>query len=101
MTRTARGFFAGFLDRLQVPQSVVQIIIAVLVGLASGVGVWIFKGLIELAQRLAFGDEGWEGHGTAFVLRTPVFALGAALRAHADFTRCACCPRRRSPARSG
>ena len=58
MTRTARGFFVGFLDRLQVPQSVVQIIIAVLVGLASGVGVWIFKGLIELAQRLAFGALG-------------------------------------------
>ncbi len=58
MTRTARSFFAGFLDRLQVPQSVVQIIIAVLVGLASGVGVWIFKGLIELAQRLAFGALG-------------------------------------------
>lgn len=56
--RTSRRFFAGFLDRLQVPQSVVQIIIAVLVGLAGGIGVWIFKALIELAQRLAFGALG-------------------------------------------
>lgn len=51
---------AGFLDRLPVPQSVIQITIAVLVGLASGVGVWIFKALIELAHSLAFGSlAGW------------------------------------------
>lgn len=60
--RTTRSFLSGFLDRLQAPQSVVQIIIAVLVGLASGVGIWIFKALIELAQRAAFDAlGGWLG----------------------------------------
>lgn len=62
MTRTTRRILSGLLDRLQVPQAVVQIVIAVLVGLASGVGIWVFQALIALAQRVAFGAfGGWLG----------------------------------------
>lgn len=62
MTPPNRRFFTGLPNRLPVPQSVVQIVVAVLVGLASGVGIWIFKMMIEWAQRLAFGTlGGWLG----------------------------------------
>lgn len=61
MAQTMRQRLAGFIDRLPVPQSVIQITIAVLVGLASGVGVWVFKALIELVQGLAFGSLAGSG----------------------------------------
>lgn len=74
LTQFRRHFYAGMCDRLQVPQPVVHIVVAVLVGLASGVGVWIFKLMIELAQRLAFGTlGGWLGqYGSWTVALIPI-----------------------------
>ena len=50
--------FARWLDRLQPSESTVLVGAAVLVGLASGAGVWVFKRLIDLAHLIAFDRLG-------------------------------------------
>lgn len=52
------SIIARWLDRYQPPGSVVLGLAAVLVGLTSGIGVWVFKRLIELFHELAFGQLG-------------------------------------------
>lgn len=52
------GAIAGWLDRYQPPGSVVLGLAAVLVGLTSAIGIWVFKRLIELFRELAFGQLG-------------------------------------------
>lgn len=47
-----------WLERLQSSESVIQGGIALVVGLASGVGVWLFKLLIDLANQFMFGKLG-------------------------------------------
>ena len=47
-----------WLDRLQPSESVVLGGAALLVGLTSGVGVWLFKRLIDLAHLVMFGELG-------------------------------------------
>ena len=49
---------AGWLDRLQPPEAALSGALAVAVGLTSGLGVWLFKRLIDLFQGLAFDDLG-------------------------------------------
>jgi CIC family chloride channel protein len=46
---------ARWLDRVQPSETVVMFILAVVVGLTTGAGVWLFKQLIELANRFFFG----------------------------------------------
>jgi CIC family chloride channel protein len=46
------------LDRFQPPEAVVLVGVAVVVGLASGVGVWLFKRLIDLAHLAAYEAVG-------------------------------------------
>lgn len=59
MTRLAlREKLACWLDRWQPSESVVVGGAAVLVGLTSGIGVWLFKRLIDLAHAAAFGGLG-------------------------------------------
>ena len=53
LTRLAR-----WLDRLQPGESPLLIVAALLVGLGSGAGVWLFKRLIDLAHAAAFGGLG-------------------------------------------
>jgi CBS domain-containing protein len=47
-----------WLERWQPSESLVLIAIALLVGLTSGAGVWLFKWLIEITHQLAFGQLG-------------------------------------------
>ncbi len=46
---------ARWLDRVQPSETVVMFALALIVGLATGAGVWLFKQLIELANRFFFG----------------------------------------------
>ena len=50
--------FARWLDRLQPSESTVLVGAALLVGLAGGAGVWVFKRLIDLAHLIAFDRLG-------------------------------------------
>lgn len=49
---------ARLIDRWQPSESVVLGAAALVVGLASGGGVWLFKQLIEIVQKVAFEDVG-------------------------------------------
>jgi CIC family chloride channel protein len=53
--KTARARLPYWLDRLQPSESLVLITAAVIVGVCSGAGVWVFKGLIELIGTAANG----------------------------------------------
>ena len=55
---SARSNLARWLDRLQPSESVVLGGAALLVGLTSGIGVWLFKRLIDLAHLVVFGELG-------------------------------------------
>jgi len=55
---SARSNLARWLDRLQPSESVVLGGAALLVGLTSGIGVWLFKRLIDLAHLVVFGGLG-------------------------------------------
>lgn len=46
--------FLRWLDRRHSSETVILVLISVFVGLSSAAGVWVFKRLIELFQRLAF-----------------------------------------------
>ncbi|HTP10161.1 MAG TPA: chloride channel protein [Anaerolineae bacterium] len=58
MRRSLSGSLPGWLDRVQPSESVVLGGAALVVGLASGAGVWLFKQLIELVYSLAYGRLG-------------------------------------------
>src|SRR5574337_1741798 len=47
-----------WLNRQQFSESVALAVIAILVGLTSGIGVWLFKQLFNLIYRIAFGGLG-------------------------------------------
>ncbi len=47
-----------WLSRLQPSEAALQVMIALVVGLAGGAGVWLFKALIELVFRLMYGVLG-------------------------------------------
>lgn len=53
-----RALLPRWLDRLQLSESAVAGGAALLVGLMSGVGIWLFKRLIDLAHTLAYTDLG-------------------------------------------
>ena len=53
-----RSLLPRWLDRLQLSESTVVGSAALLVGLASGIGVWAFKRLIDLAHALAYDGLG-------------------------------------------
>lgn len=55
---SALSNLARWLDRLQPSESVVLGGAALLVGLTSGIGVWLFKRLIDLAHLVVFGELG-------------------------------------------
>ncbi len=63
---------ARWLDRWQPPGSVVLGGSALLVGLGSGAGIWLFKAMIDLAHELAFGSLrpalGWMGGWAVFLI---------------------------------
>jgi len=72
------------LDRYQPPETVVLGGISIMVGLASGAGVWLFKQLINLAHGLAFGTIGvtLAGLGNWTIFLVPVlggFVVGLIL----------------------
>ena len=49
---------ARWLDRVQPSETVVMFVLAIVVGVTTGAGVWLFKQLIEIANRLFFGVLG-------------------------------------------
>ena len=49
---------ARWLDRVQPSETLVMFALALIVGLTTGAGVWLFKQLIEIANRLFFGVLG-------------------------------------------
>ena len=68
------GRVARLLDRWQPSESVILGGAALMVGVTSGLGVWLFKQLIEVVHRLAFTDLGGllEGWGAWAILFIPV-----------------------------
>ena len=56
--KTISTLIPNWLDKWHPNETVILSIIAVFVGLASGAGVWLFKGLINLVQMAAFGKLG-------------------------------------------
>ena len=49
---------ARWLDRVQPSETVVMFVLAIVVGVTTGAGVWLFKQLIEIANHLFFGVLG-------------------------------------------
>jgi len=49
---------ARWIDRVQPSETMVMFALAIVVGVATGAGVWIFKQLIEIANHLFFGVLG-------------------------------------------
>ncbi|NJN96344.1 MAG: CBS domain-containing protein [Anaerolineales bacterium] len=79
------GQVSRWLDRWQPSEYVILGGAALLVGLTSGAGVWLFKQLIELAHTLAFGEIGpvLTGWGYWTVMLIPVLGgLGVGLMLH-------------------
>jgi len=77
--------FSRLLDRLGPSESVVLSVAALLVGLTSGVGVWLFKEMIELAHFAAFEvlGNGLSRFGGWTVVLLPVIGgLSVGLIAH-------------------
>jgi chloride channel protein, CIC family len=52
------GFASKLINRLQVSETAVLIFIGIIVGLLTGLGVWLFKQLINLAHTFFYTDAG-------------------------------------------
>ena len=84
-TRSISQWVTRWLEHLQPSPSVVLGAAAVLVGLSSGMGVWLFKALIGWVEQLAFEDMlgFWGGGKTWLVAFVPVLGgLAAGLMMH-------------------
>lgn len=65
---------AAWLDRIQPPAPLLLGGVALLVGLASGVGIWLFKEMFEFAHDVIFKDVGgvFEAYGAWTVIFFPI-----------------------------